>query len=115
LEGTTIYTVKITPEAKKYYYDVLEYFYEHCSEESANKKSDELLDLAIKLENNPSKGRIENKLKSLGRNHRFILYYYTISKAIKIIYYIDEERKTVYVTDFFPCESDDKKISKRSI
>jgi hypothetical protein len=55
LEGTTIYTVEITPEAESFFYDVLEYFYEHCSEESANKKSDELLELAIKLENNPSK------------------------------------------------------------
>jgi mRNA-degrading endonuclease RelE of RelBE toxin-antitoxin system len=114
LEGTTIYTVEITPKAEGFYYDVLEYFYEHCSEESANKKSDELLELAIKLENNPSRGRKEDKLKSLGRNHRFVLYYYTPGNAIKIIYYIDEARKTVFVTDFFPCESDEKKISKRS-
>ena len=114
MEEKTRYTVKITPEAEGYYYAVLEYFYEHCSEESAGKKSEELLELAISLEKNPKRGRTEEKLKFLGRNHRYILYYYTPGKAIKIIYYIDTARDTVYVTDFFPWKSNDKKMSKRS-
>ena len=114
MEGKTSYTVKITPEAERYYYNILEYFYEHHSEKSANRKSNELLELAITLEKNPSRGRIEENLRFLGRNHRFILYYYTSRKAIKIIYFVDEQAKTVYVTDFFPCESDENKISDRS-
>lgn len=114
MEEKANYTVKITPEAEGFYYDILDYFYKHHSKESADRKSDELINLAITLEKNPSRGRIEENLKILGRNHRFILYYYTPRKAIKIIYFIDVLNKTVYVTDFFPCKSDENKISGRS-
>ncbi len=107
------YTVAITPEAENYYRDVLEYFYKHHSESSADRKSTELLEMAISLENNPGIGRIEENLRSLGRMHRYVLYYYTSQKAIKIIYFVNEQEKEVYVTDFFPCESDENKISKR--
>jgi hypothetical protein len=87
----------------------LGYFYSHHSPQRASRKSDELLNEAISLDTNSSRGCIEEKLRFLDRGHRFILYYYTKRKAIKIIYFIDEPAKTVYVTDFFPCESDDKK------
>ena len=87
--------------------------YKHHSEASADRKSTELLGKAIALENNPGIGRIEENLRPLGRMHRYILYYYTPRKAIKIIYFINEQERTVYVTDFFPCESDENKISKR--
>jgi len=113
LERESVYTVEITPEAESYYRDILEYFYKHHSEESADRKSTELLELAISLENNPFIGRIEEKLRLLGCEHRYILYYYTTTKTIKIIYILNEQEKTVYVTDFFPCESDDEKLIKR--
>lgn len=114
MEETTTYTVKITDEAELYYYEILKYFYKYHSERSADKKSSELLDLAVSLEIAPQRGSIENKLKRFRKNHRFILYYYTPRKAIKIIYFIDEILKIVYVTDFFPCSMDDKKIRKRN-
>jgi hypothetical protein len=114
LEEKQGYIVKITPEAEFYYFEVLRYFYSHHSTQSAARKSDELLNEAISLESNPTRGRIEEKLSFLDRTHRFILYYYTKRKAIKIIYFIDEPAKTVYVTDLFPCESDDEKIKSRS-
>lgn len=104
------YTVAITPVAENYYRDVLEYFYKHHSEGSADRKSAELLEMAIGLEMNPFLGRIEEKLSSFGRKHRYILYFYTKRKAIKIIYFINEQEKTVYITDFFPCENDEGKI-----
>jgi hypothetical protein len=66
------------------------------------------------LEANPTRGTFEKRLKSLGKEHRFLLYYYTTRNAIKVIYFVDELNKVVYVTDFFPCENDDKKISKRN-
>ena len=92
---------------------MLEYFYKHHSEAIADRKSTVLLEKAIALENNPGIGRIEENLRPLGKMHRYILYYYTQRKAIKIIYFINEQERTVYVTDFFPCESDENKISKR--
>jgi len=92
---------------------VLEYFYKYHSEASAERKSTELLGAAIALEYNPGIGRIEENLRPLGRMHRYILYYYTPRKAIKIIYFINEQERTVFVTDFSPCESDENKISTR--
>lgn len=113
MEKDQNYKVVITPEAESYYFDVLEYFYKHHSETAADCKSSELLDLAIGLDSNPNRGRVVEELRSLGRKHRFILYFYTTRKAIKIIYFIDEQKMIVYVTDFFPCESNETKISKR--
>jgi plasmid stabilization system protein ParE len=113
LERKPGYTVEITPEAEGHYYEVLEYFYKHHSESSADRKSEELLGKVIALENNPLIGRVEENLKFLGRKHRYILYYYTQIKAIKIIYFVDEVSKVVFVTDFFPCESNESKISSR--
>lgn len=114
MEEGAVYTVKITPEAEFYYLEILKYFYKYHSELRADRKSAELLDLAISLEIDPQRGTVEVKLKRLRKNHRFILYYYTSRKAIKILYYIDESNKIVYVTDFFPCQIDDKKVSKRT-
>ncbi len=113
MEEEAHYRVQITSKAEEYYYDVLSYFYKYHSEESADKKSKALLDLAISLEQNPFIGKEEEGLESLGYNHRYILYFYTRVKAIKIIYFIDEKMKTVFVTDFFPCESDENKMGKR--
>ena len=113
MEGKTSYTVEITPETEGYYYEILEYFFRHHSQSSANRKSRELLEKAIALESNPFIGRIEENLKFLGREHRYILYYYTQIKAIKIIYFVDEISKAVYVTDFFPCKGDESRISNR--
>lgn len=113
MEEKSQYTVEITPEAEDFYNNILEYFYKYHSKESADRKSNELIDLAISLETNPLIGRIEENLRSLGKEHRFILYYYTSRNAIKIIYFTDEEDKVVYITDFFLCESDDNIISDR--
>lgn len=112
MEKKQSYKVVITPEAESYYFDVLEYFYKHHSETAADCKSADLLELAIGLDSNPYRGRVVEELRSLGRKHRFILYYYTTRKAIKIIYFIDEQKMIVYVTDFFPCESNQAKIRK---
>jgi len=114
VEETTTYTVEITPEAELFYYEILIYLYQYHSEQSANRKSEELLNLAISLEKLPERGTLESRLQGLGKKHRFILYSYTPNKAIKIIYFIDHSHKIVYVTDFFPCQMDVRKIIKRT-
>ncbi|MFW5761868.1 MAG: hypothetical protein ACOCXH_12905 [Cyclobacteriaceae bacterium] len=68
-----------------------------------------------KLTTYPSRGAIEHRLvKYRDRIYRYILFKRTKRADIKIIYYINEQAKEVYVTDFFPTEKDDSKISKRS-
>ena len=63
MEERSGYTVEITPEAEGYYYEILDYFYKHHSESSADRKSRELLEQAIALENNPLIGKKEEKIK----------------------------------------------------
>ena len=113
MEREASYTVEITAEAEIFYYEVLEYFYKHHSESSADRKSQELIDKAVALKDNPLIGRIEENLKFLGKEHRYLLYFYTRIKAIKIIYFVNESSKKVYITDFFPCESNESRISTR--
>ncbi len=114
MEGRKIYSVEITPEAEFYYLELGEYLYKHQTPAAANKKLAEILSMAISLENHPNRGRIEEKLSFLGKNHRFLVYPYTPRKSIKVIYFVEESTKKVFVTDFFPTEMDNDKISQRS-
>lgn len=114
MEEESDYQVEITPEAEQFYLDVLTYFYKHHSVASADKKSEELLEKAISLEQLPYRGRIEERLVFLGKEHRFLLYNYTQTHSIKIVYFIEEQIRTVYVTDFFPTEMNDSKLERRN-
>ena len=114
MEKATKYLVETTPEAEFYFLQLLEYLYSTHSKESADNKADEVLNLAMSLENNPYRGRVEDKLLFLEKGHRFLLYRYTPRKSIKVIYFIDESMKKVYITDFFGTEMDDQRISERS-
>ena len=108
------YIVEITPEAEIYYLQLLEYLYQTHSVNSAKRKADEVLDMAMSLDKNPYRGQKENKLSFLEKDHRYLVYRYTSRKSIKIIYFIDEAAKKVFVTDFFGTELDDKKIAGRN-
>jgi len=114
LEKEQKYTVEITPEAKFYYFELLEYLYKTHSPEKADLKSNEIMNLVYTLDRNPFRGRIESKLDFLEIEHRFILYKITNRKEVKIIYAINENQKKVVVTDFLGTEMDDKKIEKRN-
>ncbi|WP_017733032.1 hypothetical protein [Nafulsella turpanensis] len=67
---------------------MLDYFYRYHTVERADKKSAELLSVAVSLEQQPYRGRTEEKLAFLGKAHRFLLYYYTPHHTIKIIYFV---------------------------
>ncbi len=114
MEKDPDYIVEITPGAEIFYLQLLEYLYQTHSRDSADKKADNILDMAMSLDHNPYRGRIEEKLSFLGKEHRFLLYQYTPRKTIKIIYFIDKQAKKVFVTDFFGSEMDEKKITDRS-
>ncbi|SNS77132.1 hypothetical protein SAMN05421640_1171 [Ekhidna lutea] len=114
MEEESSYVVDITPEGETYYYDLLKYLYSTHSEESADRKSDEILDMALSLDKMPNRGSDEDKLAFLGVGHKYLLYEVTTRKTIKIIYFIDNSAKMVYVTDFFPTEMDDSRIEERN-
>jgi hypothetical protein len=113
LETLKEYTVEITDNGKLHYFEVLEYFYEYMSFESATKKSEELFASAYSLKYLPERGQLEITLQHLKKEHRYLLYHSTSRRAIKIIYFLDKKRGVVYVTDFFPTEMDEKKIKDR--
>jgi plasmid stabilization system protein ParE len=114
VEEKQSYVVEITAEAEIYYLQLLEYLYQTHSGNSAARKADEILDKAISLDENPYRGRVVDQLTFLEIEHRYLLYQYTPRKSVKIIYFIDESSRTVYVTDFFGNEMDDKKIAERN-
>ncbi len=88
MEGRLNYLVVVTPEAEKYYLELLSYLYQTHNEESADKKSSEILALAMSLSNQPHRGRVVEDLKDLGKNHRFLVYSVAKRKTVKIIYFI---------------------------
>lgn len=109
------YEVVITKTAEVYYYEAVEYIYEHHSIDRAEKLATELKELPWQLDTYPSRGSKETRLKnSDGRIFRYLLFNRTPRADIKIIYFVDEGTKIVYVTDFFPTEMDDSKITERN-
>lgn len=62
MEKKSGYVVEITPEAEIYYLRLLDYLYQNHSGNSADKKADEILNIAMPLDKIPYRGRIEEKL-----------------------------------------------------
>ena len=102
MEKETRYEVIVTPEGEEHYFSLLEHLLRTHSKESADRKSDEILEKAFSLSLKPKRGKLEEKLSYLNRNHRYLVYHITKRKTVKIIYFIDELKKEVYITDFFP-------------
>lgn len=108
-----IYKIVIARPAKNRYQEsVLPYFYEHFSFERAIEIDENMLKTTGTLNRNPGRGRKEKYLEEAKENFKFILYKETKHFEIKIIYYINEDEGTVYVTDFFPTKMDPQKITK---
>ena len=95
--------------------DLLEHLYTTHTIESAAKKSEEILDMAMSLDQQPYRGSQELLLEHLGKNHKYLVYKITSRKTVKIIYFIEESVKTVFVTGFFGTAMDDSLTAKRSI
>lgn len=112
--GEIKYQIIITKPAEMYFYEILEYLYENYSLERAEEIADSVRNKVLELQVYPEKGTIEPRLTGRRNQYRFILFNRLRIKDIKIIYFINHEKKIVYVTDFFPTEKDDQKISKRN-
>lgn len=106
------YEVIITAPAEIRFYEVLEYLYDNYPLDRAEQIANELRDTARELHYQPERGTLEPRLSHRAKDIRYVLYKHTSRTDIKVIYYI--EKTTVYITDFFPTEMDDQRISKRS-
>ena len=114
MEETKIYLVEITSKAEQYYWKLLTHLYETHSIESADKKSSEIIELAMSLEINPQRGSLEEDLASFNKEFRSIIYHITKRNTVKVIYFIDEHTNKVYITDFFATLMNPDKKRKRS-
>ncbi|WP_299628207.1 hypothetical protein [uncultured Tenacibaculum sp.] len=114
MEESKSYVVEITSKAEQYYWNLLTHLYETHSVESANKKSDEIIALAMSLEINPERGSLEEDLASFNKEFRSLIYPITKRNTIKIIYFIEVSTNTVYVTDFFATSMNPLRRKKRS-
>lgn len=106
------FQIIITATAERAYFEVLNYVFEHHSPERSNAIALELLDYPNILSVQPNIGTIE-KLFTRKEIYRFLVYQRTKNITIKIIYYVDEQTKTVYITDFFPSEMFPEKMNER--
>jgi hypothetical protein len=92
VEDQKTYQVELTPKAKIYFLEVLEYFYQYSSLVSAERKADALYSLALTLNKLPDRGSIEPTLQGLKREYRFILFKSTSKAAIKNYLFHRQER-----------------------
>lgn len=108
-----LYKVEIATPAKiRYQQRVLSYLYENFSFDRATEIDEAIIGKAKALSKQPRRGRDEDYLSELDEAFKFILYKETKYFEVKIIYYIDEEKSIVYVTDFFPTRMSPQKISE---
>ena len=114
MEERKSYLVEITSKAEQYYWLLLTHLYETHSVESANRKSDEIIELAMSLDINPQRGSLEEDLEGFNKKFRSLIYRVTKRKTVKIIYFIDEPTNKVYVTDFFATLMNPDKKKKRN-
>ena len=108
-----IYKIVIARPAKNRYHEsVLPYIYENFSFERAIEVDENILRTTGTLDKKPDRGRKEKYLEEAKEDFKFILYKETKHFEIKIIYYINEDEDTVYITDFFPTKMNPQRISK---
>lgn len=101
-----------TPAKNRYHQQVLPYLHTNFSYKRAVEIDDEILITASTLSMNPLRGRKEDHLKKMDEDFRFILFKASKQFELKIIYFIDEKNKAVYITDFFPTKMNPKRISE---
>lgn len=111
--GEAVYEVSITHSAKNRFQQyILPYVYSNFSFDRAGEINDNILEAVLTLNSNPFRGRIEEYLKGLNEEFRFILYKETNQFELKIIYFIDEEQQAVFITDFFPTKMNPDKVQQ---
>lgn len=111
-EEKTFKIVIARPAKIRYQENILPYLLKHFSLERAVEIDDNILRSTRGLNINPNRGSIEKYLVGVKEKFRFILHKETKYFEIKIIYYINKEKNTVFVTDFFPTKMNPQKILK---
>ncbi len=112
-EEAAQYKIVVTRKAEVYFYELAEFMYKNMTTGRAEEIIMELQKTVLSLSSLFLRGSIEKNLKGEGQEFRFLLLKRTPRAQIKVVYYVDELSKTVFVTDFFPTEKDPKQLKER--
>ena len=108
------YQVIYTNTAEHYFLETLTYIYQNHTLTRAEELIDELVSLAQSLEVMPQRGALEKWLVEKVNEYRFLLFRRTKRSGVKIVYFIEESSKKVFITDFFPTEMDPEEMIMRT-
>lgn len=108
------YEVVITASAEAHFYELVEYLYENMPVDRAEEVAREVNEKALSLDTLYHRGSKEANLAIRKKIYRYILYKRTSRATVKIIYFVNEKHKTVYITDFFPSEKAPDRIGSRN-
>ena len=109
------FKIEITyPAEKRYQEEILTYLVKNFSLKRASEIDDNITASVASLSTISERGSLEPELKKYSQQFRFILYKETRNFEIKIIYYVNESIRTIYVTDFFPVLMYPEKLKKRN-
>lgn len=98
-----IYEVIVTnPAMYRFQDEILEYIERNFSISRASEVEAGLLKMVRSLEVNPQRGALDTSVKGRDKACRFILFRETIYFELKILFFIEEPARKVYITDFFP-------------
>lgn len=107
------YNIVITRVAMLRYQErVLPYIFDNFIFNRALEIDKKIIEKASTLEFQPSRGSLEKYLSSLNQEFRFILFKENKNFELKIIYFIQENESTVFITDFFPTKMHPQKMIK---
>jgi hypothetical protein len=106
------FKIIITQTAEKAYLKLIDYLFYNYSSERAIEIANEILLEPLLLKKFPERGKIEPYLEHKIQVFRFLLYKRSNSATVKIVYYINESDRSVYITDFFPTEMSPSKMDK---
>jgi hypothetical protein len=113
LAEETSYQIAIASPAEKRYQEiVLAYLVTYYSIKRAAEIDRAISKTVYSLVINPLRGSNEYFLSKANQDFRFILYRENRNFEIKIIYFVDEEQKRVFITDFFPTKMHPQKMKK---
>jgi hypothetical protein len=113
-EETAFYKVIVTRKAEIYFYELAEFIYKNMTIDRAEEILTELQNAVLSLSNLFNRGAIEKNLKGEEKEFRFLVVKRTQRADIKIIYFVDESTKSIFVTDFFPTEKDPRLLRNRN-
>lgn len=109
------YQIEISlPAQKRYQYEILSYLLENFSLERSIEIDDNITKTLSSLSTFPERGKDEKYLEKHPYRFKFILHKETRNLEIKIIYYISEDQRKVYITDFFPVKMNPESLKVRS-